>query len=209
MADTVSAVIPTYNRNDLLIDRALKSVLKQTRPPDEIVVVADGMEGDQLVDLEDRVARVQDGRIKLYNIERPEYPESEGSFWSVKGWKARNHGLDHASGNWIAPLDDDDEWTDDHIAVLLAAALEKGVDFAYGKARTNLGQEYGYWPPGGMNFTDGSQLYRHDMGFRYDPDCLSRWLPADADLWIRMIESEKVTFTFVNKLVHRYFPAKR
>ena len=32
-----------------------------------------------------------------------------------------------------------------------------------------------------MNFTDGSQVYRRDLGYRYDPECLSRWLPTDAD----------------------------
>lgn len=205
---TVSAIIPTYNRNELLLGRSLASVLRQTQPVDEILIVADGMVGDQIKELEDGVARVQDGRIKLYNIERPVYPEDPGDFWSVQGHAARNFGLDHARGDWVAPLDDDDEWTDDHIEVLLGAALERGVDFAYGKATTPTGQWYGFWPPSGMNFTDGSQVYRHDMGYRYDPEAIARWLPTDADLWNRMVAGG-VTFTFVERLVHRYYPAPR
>lgn len=208
---TVSAIIPTYYRNDLLFGRALASVLRQTRPVDEILVVADGMEGEKLRELEERYRRLQSETeipLLLWNIERPEYPGDAGSLWSVQGWKARNHGLDHAHGDWIAPLDDDDEWTDDHVEVLLRAVEEHGVDFAYGKAVTPTGQGYGYWPPSGMNFTDGSQLYRRDLGYRYDPECLSRWLPADADLWNRMVAGG-VRFTFVPQLVHRYYPAPR
>jgi glycosyltransferase involved in cell wall biosynthesis len=203
----ITAIIPTYNRNDLLLSRSLPSVLRQTRPVDEILIVADGMEGHALADLESRVGALADARVQLLNIDRPEYPQHPGDFWSVQGWKARNTGLDLAKPGWVAPLDDDDEWTDDHIEVLLAAAAED-VDFVYGKSVTPTGQTYGFWPPSGMNFTDGSQIYRHDMGYRYDPDSLSRWLPTDADLWNRMVDGG-VGFAFVGQLVHRYYPNPR
>ena len=171
MTDTVTAIIPTYNRNDSLLSVALPSILRQTRPVNEIIIVADGMEAGSYADLESRVEALC-GRefVAVTNIERPEYPGDAGSFWSIQGWKARNTGLDMATGNWIAPLDDDDEWTDDHIELLLNAVNCTGADFAYGKAVTPWGQWYGHWPPSGMNFTDGSQLYRHDMGYRYDPE---------------------------------------
>lgn len=208
---TVSAIIPTYNRNELLFTRSLASVLRQTRQVDEVLIVADGMEGAPLDELTERYRAAQfdaQPMLRLWNIDRPAYPGDAGSMWSVQGYAARNFGLDHAKGDWIAPLDDDDEWTDDHVEVLLNAALTKEVDFAYGKAVTPWGQWYGYWPPSGMNFTDGSQIYRNGMGYRYDPACLSRWLPADADLWNRMVAGG-VRFTFVDQLVHRYYPAPR
>lgn len=205
---TVSAIIPTYNRNELLFSRSLASVLAQIHPVDEILIVADGMDDEQFDDLSRRLHKLDDPRILWWNIDRPVYPESPGDFWSVQGYAARNFGLDHARGDWVAPLDDDDAWTSDHIEVLLSAALERGVDFAYGKAATPMGQWYGFWPPSGMNFTDGSQIYRHDMGYRYDPECITRWLPADADLWNRMVEGG-VTFTFVDQLVHNYYPNPR
>ena len=205
---TVSAIIPTYRRNDLLLDRSLASVLRQTLPVDEIIVVADGMVGSMLWDLEDGLgARNADGRIRFVNIERPEYPQHPGDFWLVQGWKARNTGLDMATGDWIAPLDDDDEWTDDHIEILLGAATDE-VDFVYGRAVTPWGQWYGHWPPSASNFTDGSQIYRRSLGYRYDPECMSRWLAADGDLWNRMVEGG-VRFKFVDKLVHKYWPAPR
>lgn len=208
---TISAVIPTYNRNDLLISRALASVLRQTRQVDEILIVADGMGEEPMEDLDVRLRALQfdaQPAIRWWNIERPSYPQDPGNFWSVQGWRARNFGLDHAKPGWVAPLDDDDEWTDDHIELLLRAVEREGTDFAYGKATTPWGQGYGHWPPSGMNFTDGSQLYRHDMGYRYDPDCLSRWLPTDADLWNRMVAGG-VKFSFVPELVHHYYPAER
>lgn len=205
---TVSAVIPTFQRNDLLLNRSLASVLRQTRPVDEIIIVADGMTEPLIGELGAGLAALNDERITLWNIERPDYPTDPGDMWSVQGWAARNFGLDKATGEWIASLDDDDEWTNDHVEVLLAAALDKGVDFAYGKAVTPWGQWYGTWPPTAMNFTDGSQIYKRSLGYRYDPESISRDLPTDADLWIRMINGG-VTFTFVDRTVHRYHPAER
>lgn len=203
---TITAIIPTYNRNDVLLSRSLPSVRRQTRPVDRIIIVADGVESGVYRDLLLRLPT--DGRISLFNIERPEYPGDAGSMWSVQGWKARNTGLDEAEPGWVAPLDDDDEWTDDHVEVLMGALEREGTDFAYGQATTPWGQMYGHWPPSGMNFTDGAQIYRHDMGYRYDPECLSRWLPTDADLWNRMVAGG-VRFSFVQKLVHLYYPAPR
>jgi glycosyltransferase involved in cell wall biosynthesis len=85
MADTeklkISAVIPAYNA-DKYIARSIDSVLSQTRPVDEIVVVDDGST--------DNTAAV----IKSYG--------------GVSA--ARNTGIEAATGDWIAFLDADDEW---------------------------------------------------------------------------------------------------
>lgn len=213
MPDRISAYIPTYNRHELLLERALASVLRQTHPVDEIIIVADGEEPESFQGLwnDPRIQRISaprgDPSLHLYNIDRPAYPEWPGDVWLIKGYAARNHALDVATGDWIAPLDDDDEWTDNHIEVLLEAALRKNVQFAYGKALTDHGQWYGSWPASGANFTDGSQLYRHDLGYRYDPECISRGKAADQDIWDRMVVGG-VTFAFVDRLVHRYYPAQ-
>lgn len=126
----VSVVIPTYNRTDVLCNRALPSVLRQSHQDLEVVIVADGMEGGQLLELERRIRNLQYETqmfLRLWNIPRQVYPEDLSQKWSVLGLNARNWGLDKALGDWIAPLDDDDEWTPDHVEVLLAAALRDNV----------------------------------------------------------------------------------
>lgn len=207
-SEHVAAYIPTYYRNELLFGRSLASVLRQTRPVDQILIVADGMAGEELEDLGNRVLELNDSRISVWNLPHQDYGDDPGVKWSIQALNSRNWALDHALPGWVAPLDDDDEWTDDHVEVLLDAALRDEADFAYGMADTPHGQRYGHWPPSGMNFTDGSQLYRHDMGYRYDSECLTRWLPSDADLWNRMVAGG-VKFTFVGQIVHHYFPAPR
>jgi len=207
-SETVSAVLSTYNRNEILLNRSLPSVREQTYPVSEIHIVADGMVPPELDELRDELITLGDPRITLWRIPRQLYPEDPGQRWAVLGLNARNHGLDQARGNWIAPLDDDDVWTPDHIEVLLGAALEHEVDFAYGVSEYHWPdghpQQAGSWPPGYGAFCDGAQIYRNHMGYRYDPACIERGLPEDGDLWDRMVKGG-VSFAFVPKVVHHYY----
>jgi glycosyltransferase involved in cell wall biosynthesis len=209
----VSVVIPTYERNDLLFSRSLPSVLAQTYQRMEINVVSDGMRGDSLTELADGLAALNDIRVRFWLIPRQEYPEDPGQKWCVLGLNARNHGLDQARGEWVTSLDDDDEWTPDHIETLLGALVSTNADFAYGISEYHWPdghrQRAGKWPPGEGAFCDGAQLYKNGMGFRYDPGCIERGLPEDGDLWERMYASGKVEFTFMPKVVHHYYPNPR
>lgn len=205
-SNTVSAVLSTYNRNDILFSRSLPSVLRQTHPVAEVHIVADGMVRPEFEELRDRLADLHHPWIKLWRVPRQQYPEDPGQRWAVLGLNARNHGLDQAIGDWVAPLDDDDEWTDDHIEVLLNATSDE-VDFAYGISEYHWPDGHpqfaGSWPPGMGAFCDGAQLYRNGMGYRYDPRCIERGLPEDGDMWNRMVEGG-VRFTFVPQVVHHY-----
>ena len=92
----VSAIIPTWNRRELVL-RALESVLAQTRPVDEIIVVDDGS---------------TDGTgaaIAARHGERVRHVWQENAGVSA----ARNRGMELARGRYFALLDSDDEWLPD------------------------------------------------------------------------------------------------
>lgn len=91
---SVSIIIPTYNRSDL-IERAIRSVLNQTVTNLECIVV-DDCSSDDTVSV---VESIDDDRISLIQLE-----ENRGAS------AARNRGIEAASGDIIAFLDDDDEW---------------------------------------------------------------------------------------------------
>lgn len=204
--DLVSAVISTYNRSELLVGRSLHSVRHQTYTNLEIIVVGDGTD-EQTVEAMREVCLV-DPRVSFTNLPRQVYPQDPGAKWCVLGLEARNYGFDQASGDWVAPLDDDDEWTPDHVEVLLARAKERNADFAYGVSSYHWPdgrfQTAGRWPPGYGAFCDGAQVYRNGMGYRFDPACIERGLPEDGDMWERMVAGG-VSFTFLPRLVHHYY----
>lgn len=92
----ISAVIPAYNRADLL-PRAIASVRAQTCPPAEIIVV-----DDHSSDGTGAVASSLGARVI-----RHDRNQGEGA--------ARNSGVAAATQAWVAFLDDDDEWTRRHL----------------------------------------------------------------------------------------------
>src|SRR3989442_337697 len=76
----VSVCIATYNRADLLVNRALRSVLNQTYRNIEVVVV-----GDCCTDsTEEQVTRLKDERVTFINLpKRGEYPQQPQWRWMV------------------------------------------------------------------------------------------------------------------------------
>ena len=96
----VSVVVPTYNPGDLLT-RSLGSVLAQSMTDLEVVVVDDGSREPQewVADLDPRVT----------------YVRQDNRGVSV----ARNVGVAAARSDWVAFLDQDDEWLPDKLAMQL------------------------------------------------------------------------------------------
>ncbi|MGZ3787742.1 MAG: glycosyltransferase [Bacteriovorax sp.] len=96
IVDLVSVIIPTYNR-DYILDKSLDSVLMQDYPHFEIIVVDDGST-DHTSELMDKYVRQYPDKIKLVK-------KTNGGLVS-----ARNEGLRHARGEFIAFQDSDDIW---------------------------------------------------------------------------------------------------
>jgi glycosyltransferase involved in cell wall biosynthesis len=112
---TISVIIPTYNRADL-IGQALESALAQTYPADEIIVVDDGSTDDT-----EQVVAQYAGRVR--------YMRQVNAGPSA----ARNRGIQASSGDFIALLDSDDLWVKDRLERQLSAlTLHPDLDFIFG-----------------------------------------------------------------------------
>jgi glycosyltransferase involved in cell wall biosynthesis len=88
----ISVVIPCYNGADFLA-QTLESVMRQTWPPAEIIVIDDGS-----TDNSEAIAASLGAPIRV--IRQTNQGESV----------ARNRGINEAKGSWIAFLDADDLW---------------------------------------------------------------------------------------------------
>ena len=102
----VSCVIPTHNRADLL-PRAISSNQNQTYKNLEIIIVSDGST-DNTKNIVADIAK-NDNRIKFFE-----------NILAQGGNVARNTGIELSEGEYVAFLDDDDEWLPEKIEKQLA-----------------------------------------------------------------------------------------
>ena len=184
----VTVRIPTYGSADLLVQRAIPSVLNGAYQNVELLVCSDGPQPHA----REAVEAIEDPRVRYVELpERPSYPSSPFSFWRVAGIAAINRLLDEARGDVIAPLDHDDAFTRDHIPVLLDALRRKSADFSYGPAMTEwingawslLGEE----PLAHGGIVHATVMYTRRLAhMRYDADAWLRDEPGDWNLWRRM-----------------------
>jgi glycosyltransferase involved in cell wall biosynthesis len=111
----VSVIVPAYNAGKTL-KGTLQSVLKQTYGNLEIIVVDDGSEEP----VEPLIDELNDDRILYYRTVR--------SNANV----ARNYGILKSSGDYIAMLDADDRWLENHIEDCLKTLKDNNADGVYG-----------------------------------------------------------------------------
>jgi glycosyltransferase involved in cell wall biosynthesis len=187
----ISVIIPSHNRASTL-PRALDSVLAQTEPAHEIIVVDDGS---------------QDETSSLLTRR---YPDCRYLYQPNRGVSsARNLGIAQARGEWIALLDSDDAWLPDKLA-LQAEALEQypGLRICHTEeiwirngVRVNPMRKHA--KQGGRIFQrclplcviSPSSVVLHKRLFEEYGDFDTR-LPAceDYDLWLRLCAHEEVLF---------------
>lgn len=102
--DLVSCIIPTYKRSDSLT-RAINSVLNQTYRNVEVIVVDDNDPNDKYsLSVQKVLKKITDSRVRYIQQKR----HSNGAV-------ARNVGIEEAQGEYIAFLDDDDEWLENKL----------------------------------------------------------------------------------------------
>ena len=111
----ISVIIPLYN-NRHTIERAVCSALSQSYTKIEVLVVDDGSEDNGLA----LVESMDDPRVRCYRL-----PHRNADV-------ARNYGITHCHGTYIAMLDADDEWKENHLASSLDVLRKKKADGVYG-----------------------------------------------------------------------------
>lgn len=116
-----SVVIPLYNK-EKYISRAINSVLKQTHPQFELIIVNDGSTDNG------------ESVVKSFNDIRIRYLEQENFGVSA----ARNKGIRLAEYNFVALLDADDEWEPNFLKEIVEAIETKNNCIAYASAYTKI-----------------------------------------------------------------------
>jgi len=150
----VSALITTFNRREY-VQRAIRSVLAQTVPVDEIVVVDDGSTDGTAEEI-----KCQFGE-KVRVICQANQGVSS----------ARRRAILEAKGDWIAFLDSDDEWTPDRNRALLqaAASVPSDVAWIFGNtqivtdqdAKTTMYEKYG------LSVADAVHVFADPLSVNY------------------------------------------
>lgn len=112
----VSVIMPTYNASDY-IQESINSVIAQTFSNWELIIIDDGST-DTTFSIVEHYCN-QDQRIKY--------------FYQVNGkqGKARNLGVSHSNGKYVAFLDSDDLWMPEKLEIQLQQIEEKNVDLVF------------------------------------------------------------------------------
>ena len=103
----ISIILPTYNSDDVL-EKAIKSVEKQTYENWELIIIENGKKGQA----EQIVQSFKDERIIYIYQEQPNVSN------------ARNVGLETATGEYIAFIDSDDQYEIDFLEKMLSNLIK-------------------------------------------------------------------------------------
>jgi len=202
----VTIRIATYNRGQVVADRALSSAIAQTYENIEIVVVGDHCNHETV----DAVRSVDDPRIRFINLPAQGlYPEIPNFRRKVAGAHPMNIAVSLSAGSWIAPCDDDDEMTPDHVQVLLDAAKSGPYEMVWSRAEQEIspGQFVTVGSPKLTRgqISHGTVLYRGELRFMaYSMTCWKRREPSDWNLWKRM-RRIGVKMGYHDAVTYRYF----
>lgn len=175
----VSVIVPTYNRPRML-ERALQSIAKQTFRDYEILVVNDGGEDMSKIVSEFRQA------VYISHARNRGLPA------------ARNTAIEHARGDYIAYLDDDDIWYPLHLGICLTFLMEEARRFVYtdcyyrydeSRLIRMLSLDYDRSILLARNLTPCICVV-HEKALLYEAGRFDETLPnhEDYDLWLRMSE---------------------
>lgn len=135
-----SVVITTYGDRNNKLKRAINSVLNQTLKDFEIIVVDDN--GSNL-DIKNKNKELVENLKEKQKIKYFTYSENKGANF------ARNYGIKKSQGDYIAFLDDDDEFLPQKLEFIYKELLKEDIDLIYsdivilnGKRKNIIKKEY-------------------------------------------------------------------
>lgn len=140
--ELVSVVIPCYNQGQYL-EEAVQSVIDQTYPNIEIIIVNDGS---------------LDNTAEIASLLQLKYPGIQILTQENKGlYAARNYGIQSAVGKYIIPLDADDKLDKTMVEKCTTLAEQSHADIVYsGYQAFGDSTQFHLWKP----FTQSNPLYR-------------------------------------------------
>lgn len=148
----VSVVIPTYKRSVKFLSRAVESVLNQTYKNIEIIIVDDNPGFPE-------IRKEVENYVKELNSDKVIYHQNEKN---LGGSLTRNAGIDLAHGEYLAFLDDDDEFMEQKIERQLQFMLDTDCDLSFSDMimYNNAGQVVDYRDYKGIPSFDNETLLK-------------------------------------------------
>jgi Glycosyl transferase family 2 len=201
----VTVRIATYSAGERL-RVAIDSALRQTYENVEVLVIGDGCDEPT----SDVAESYEHRGVRFLNLpRRGQYPSKPRDQWMVAGATPMNVGLELARGEWIAPCDDDDLITDDHVERLVAFAQSHRLEFVWSAAALQgpLG-EWSRTAPDQLangHISHGSVLMSSELRFlRYNRRSYLSGREADWELWRRM-KRAGVRMGYLDALTYYHF----
>ena len=118
----IAALVATHNRPQLLVNRALESIARQSRPPDYLIVVDDSDPKVRRTNEQIAADFRADGTKTVY-LENYRTPGAAGAWNTGLSWL---QGTEPSS--FVATLDDDDAWAPTYLESCERKALKGRLD---------------------------------------------------------------------------------
>ncbi len=204
----VSVCIPTVDRVDLLVSRALPSVLNQSYERLEVLVVGDAAPPQ----VGEAVRAIGDPRIRYLNLTH-RVDHGDGERHRLAGSvQARNLAYAEARGAWLSDFDDDDELRPQAIEHAVAFARAERFEAVYGGLRvvgpdgeTTIGEVF---PPRlGQFGWQGGLVHRGLRFFAREHVSAAYGLPNDWERAERMLRAG-VRFGRLDEVVADLYPSR-
>ncbi len=152
-APLISVVMPAYN-HERFITRTIKSVLEQSYPNLELIIVNDGSTDNT----ETTIKNFSDPRIRYFAQENQD------------AYNALNNGISYSRGEFIAIINSDDLFTTDRLERLLQQHHDCGARFVFSdvepiddedRSLEDLDHPWNHWHRANRNYYfENNDLYR-------------------------------------------------